>query len=43
MDRVKHEEVRGRVGIERELADRVGQRVLRWFWSLGENVRVPHG
>ena len=31
MDRVRNEEVRGRVGIERELASRADQRVLRWF------------
>ena len=31
MDRVKNEEVRMRAGIERELASRADQRVLRWF------------
>ena len=31
MDRVRNEEVRRRAGIERELASRVDQRVLRWF------------
>ena len=31
MDRFKNEEVRRRAGIERELASRVDQRVLRWF------------
>ena len=31
MDRVKNEEVRRRAGIERELASRTDQRVLRWF------------
>ena len=31
MDRVRNEEVRGRAGIERELASRADQRVLRWF------------
>ena len=31
MDRVKNEEVRRRAGIERELASREDQRVLRWF------------
>ena len=31
MDRVRNEEVRMRAGIERELASRVDQRVLRWF------------
>ena len=31
MDRVRNEEVRRRAGIERELASRANQRVLRWF------------
>ena len=31
MDRVRNEEVRNRAGIERELASRADQRVLRWF------------
>ena len=31
MDRVRNEEVRSRAGIERELASRADQRVLRWF------------
>ena len=31
MDRVRNEEVRWRAGIERELASRADQRVLRWF------------
>ena len=31
MDRVKNEAVRKRAGIERELASRAVQRVLRWF------------
>ena len=31
MDRVRNEDVRRRVGIERELASRADQRVLRWF------------
>ena len=31
MDRVRNEEVHGRAGIERELASRADQRVLRWF------------
>ena len=30
-DRFRKEEVRKRAGIERELASRTGQRVLRWF------------
>ena len=31
IDRVRNEEVRRRAGIERELARRADQRVLRWF------------
>ena len=31
MDRVRNKEVRRRAGIERELASRAEQRVLRWF------------
>ena len=31
MDRVRNEEVRRRSGMERELASRADQRVLRWF------------
>ena len=31
MDRVRSEEVRNRAGIDRELASRAYQRVLRWF------------
>ena len=31
MDRVRNEEVPRRAGIERELASRADQRVLRWF------------
>ena len=31
VDRVRNEEVRRRTGIERELASRADQRVLRWF------------
>ena len=31
MDRVRNEEVRRRTGIEREVASRADQRVLRWF------------
>ena len=30
-DRVRNEEVHRKAGIERELASRVDQRVLRWF------------
>ena len=31
MDRVRNEEVRRRTGIEKELASRADQRVLKWF------------
>ena len=31
MDRVRNEEVRRRAGIEKELASRTDQRLLRWF------------
>ena len=31
MDRVGNKEVRRRAGVERELASRADQRVLRWF------------
>ena len=31
MDKVRNEEVRRRAGIERKLASRADQRVLRWF------------
>ena len=31
MERVRNEEVRRRAGIERELASKADQRVLRWF------------
>ena len=34
MDRVRNEEVRRRAGIERELASREDQRVLRWFGHM---------
>ena len=34
MDIVRNEEVRRRAGIERELASRADQRVLRWFGHL---------
>ena len=36
MDRVRNEEVRRRAGIERELASRSDQRVLRWFSHMKE-------
>ena len=35
MDRVRNEEVSRRAGIERELASRADQRVLRWFGHVG--------
>ena len=31
MDRIRNEEMRSRARIERELASRTDQRVLRWF------------
>ena len=34
MDRVGNEEVRRRAGIERELASRADQRLLRWFMNV---------
>ena len=34
MDRVRNEEVHRRAGIERELASRADQRVLRWFGNV---------
>ena len=34
MDRVRNEEVRRRAGIERELASRADQRILRWFGHM---------
>ena len=34
IDFVRNEEVRRRAGIERELASRADQRVLRWFLHL---------
>ena len=34
IDRIGNEEVRQRVGIERELASRADQRVVRWFWHV---------
>ena len=37
LDRVRNEEVRRRAGIERELASRADERVLRWF---GRGVRI---
>ena len=36
MDRVGNEEVRRKAGIERELASRTDQRVLRWFERMDE-------
>ena len=34
VDRVRNEEVRRRVGVDRSLADRVDQRVLRWYGHM---------
>ena len=42
MNRVRNEEVRMRVEIERELASRAGQRVLRCF-GHGERMDEQHG
>ena len=36
MDRVRNEEVCRRAGIEKELASRADQRVLRWFGHVEE-------
>ena len=43
MDRVRNEEVRRRAGIERVLANRVDQRVLRWFGHVErmDEYRMP--
>ena len=41
MDRVRNEEVRRRAGIERQLASRADQRVLRWF-SYVERMNEYH-
>ena len=43
MDRVRNEEVRRRAGIERELASRADQRVLRWFGHVErmDDYRMP--
>ena len=38
MDRVRNEEARRRAGIERELASRADQRVLRWFGHVERMV-----
>ena len=45
MDRVRHEEVRRRAGIERELTSRADQRVLRWFGHVErmDEYRMPEG
>ena len=37
MDRVRNEEMSRRAGIERELASRADQRVLRWFLACVKN------
>ena len=43
MDRVRNEEVRRRAGIERELASREDQSVLRWFGHVQrmDDYRIP--
>ena len=41
MDRVMNEEVRRRAGIERELATRADQRVLRWFGHVERMDEYP--
>ena len=38
MDRVRNEDVRRRAGIERELASRAEQIVLRWFGHVERTV-----
>ena len=45
MDRVRNEEVRRRAGIERELANRADQTVLRWFGhvEIMDEYRMPEG
>ena len=44
MDRVRNEEVRRRAGIERELASRADQRVLRWFGHVEiMDEYIPYG
>ena len=43
MDRVRNEEVHRKAGIERELASRAEQRVLRWFGHVEriDDYRMP--
>ena len=44
MDRVRNVEVSSSDGIERELASRADQRVLRWLvWACGNYGRVSYG
>ena len=43
MDRVGNEAVRRRAGIERELASRADQRVLRWFGHVKRMDGLPYG
>ena len=45
MDRVRNEEVHRRAGIERELASRADQRVLRWFGHVErmDEYRIARG
>ena len=42
MDRVSNEEVRRRAGIDRELASRADQIILRWF-GLMERIKKGVG
>ena len=42
MDRVKNSEVHRRAGIERELASRTDQRVLRWFGHVANGSNLVH-
>ena len=37
INRVRNEEVRRKAGIERELASRADQKVLRWFGNVAKN------
>ena len=34
IDKVRNEELRMKAGIERELASKADQRVMRWFWHV---------
>ena len=43
MDRVRNGEMRRRVGIERESANRAGKRVLRWLGIWKEWMSTQYG